>query len=168
MTCNLPQLCMDYLVGFTPPCRKCCKLIYMCVCMCVCVPYNPTHCHQLCWFTSIGIENIMCTTKNCMHPCMSEFFNRVFQRTLHGVYKAHDTCISCDEAKCGPGFAACAGANRRRFVVCIIANFIHTYVYQNVHIEMYIKKGVYLIAWFYRCGLSSDIVRAEHEVCRIS
>ncbi len=78
------EICMDYLVGFTPPCRNC-------------------------W-----IENISCTTKNCIYPCMNEFFSRLLKRNLGGLRETDDQCITCDEI-CGQRFASCAGANRRRF-----------------------------------------------------
>ncbi len=79
------EICMDNLVGFTLPCRNC-------------------------W-----VENINCTVKHCMYPCMNEFFTRLLKYNFRGVREKGDRCIACDEKVCGADFASCAGANRRRF-----------------------------------------------------
>lgn len=57
-----------------------------------------------CW-----VQNIQCTKQLCLKTCIGYF--------LFGIGKhvgKLDPCLACDEEKCGPGFAACAGANRRR------------------------------------------------------
>lgn len=57
-----------------------------------------------CW-----VENIECTKEKCRCTCLmyyilgkGEFVGKL------------DPCLACDESECGPAFAKCAGANRRR------------------------------------------------------
>jgi hypothetical protein len=57
-----------------------------------------------CW-----ADNIACAKKKCTFTCFKYYVFGFgdFVGTL-------DPCLACDEEKCGPDFAACAGANRRR------------------------------------------------------
>eukprot|EP00296_Roombia_truncata_P008564 JP447057.1.p1 GENE.JP447057.1~~JP447057.1.p1 ORF type:complete len:190 (-),score=45.51 JP447057.1:129-698(-) len=59
---------------------------------------------EKCW-----MDNIMCDAKDCVMTCIKWKFFHI------GEFKHDlDPCLACDEFTCGPAFAACAGANRRR------------------------------------------------------
>ena len=57
-----------------------------------------------CW-----MENIACTRKKCTKTCIK------YMLLGKGDFVGKlNPCLACDERECGPAFAKCAGANRRR------------------------------------------------------
>lgn len=70
-------------------------------------------------------QNIECDRRNCLTPCLAALLashaRRLWALVLsrRGVEPAQESltsnrCLACDEARCGPAFMECAGANRRR------------------------------------------------------
>ena len=59
-----------------------------------------------CW-----MENIKCDRKNCKWICLWSLIRNEPYVDKDGKL---NSCLQCDEDKCGPDFKACAGANRRR------------------------------------------------------
>ena len=59
-----------------------------------------------CW-----MENIKCDRQNCKWICLWSLFINEDYVDSEGKL---NSCLQCDEDKCGPAFKKCAGANRRR------------------------------------------------------
>lgn len=70
-------------------------------------------------------QNIECDRRNCLAPCLAALLASHARRLWALVWGrqtaepaqeslASNRCLACDEARCGPAFMACAGANRRR------------------------------------------------------
>lgn len=60
-------------------------------------------------------ENILCDRRHCLGPCLAFLVRSWFTGSSHGQeHLGSNPCLACDEARCGPAFLACAGANRRR------------------------------------------------------
>ena len=59
-----------------------------------------------CW-----MENIKCDRQNCKWICLWSMIKNEPYVDENGNL---NSCLQCDEDKCGPAFKECAGANRRR------------------------------------------------------
>ena len=71
-------------------------------------PIGFTPACQACWE-----DNVKCDAEQCAFLCLVE---EVFPRDVF-TPGALSPCLKCDEARCGPAFKQCAGANRRRIGV---------------------------------------------------
>ncbi|KAH3761775.1 hypothetical protein Pelo_6424 [Pelomyxa schiedti] len=67
--------------------------------------------------TACWVENVVCDNENCLGPCLECELKDCPSTYPNGSL---NTCLQCDEDKCGPGFMSCAGANRRGS--CIVSD----------------------------------------------